>query len=313
MDEHRYCKACQIEVELAHSGPCPHCRATSGFLVTMYRQATVSAQEWDARSAIANAQQQPRQVLRTIGQCIYCFTTAPPLDTEHIVPSGLGGRWELAKASCRRCADITKKFEQHLLREVLIGPRAALKLPTKRPKERPKMYPFSYIKDDRVKTVSLTESEYPALAVFPRFAAPAYLDKRAYTNGIDVAQPVLVQLGGPNIKAMLERYGAKTVRYSVTHDFDFYPRCILKIAYGFAVAALGLGGISEAAVLPAILGQKDNSGMWLGCDGVRMLPGLSLHEHSIVVDDEIIVRIGLFSPVKTMPEYIVVIGKPKVA
>ena len=102
-------------------------------------------------------------------------------------------------------------------------------------------------------------------------------------------------------------------RFSVRHDFDFYPRCILKIAYGFAVAMLGLEGISEAAVLPAILGQRDDSGMWLGCDGVRKLPGSSLHEYSIEVADRIIVRIGLFSPVKSIPEYVAVIGKPKVS
>jgi hypothetical protein len=175
------------------------------------------------------------------------------------------------------------------------------------------MYPFSYIKDGRVETVSLPASEYPALAVFPRFAPPAFLEKRAYAKGIDVTEPALVQLGGPNIKATLQRYGAKTVRHSVRHDFDFYPRCILKIAYGFAVAALGLAGISEVAVLPAILGQQDDSGMWLGCDGVRMLPGLSLHEHSIAIDKWIIVRIGLFNPVQAIPEYVAVIGKPKIA
>lgn len=313
MKECRYCKACQKEVAITHSSPCPHCGSTSGFLVTIDRQATISAQEWDARFAISVAQQLPRQMLRTIGRCIYCFAAAPPLQTEHIVPFGLGGRWELAEASCPRCAAITGRFEQHLLREILNGPRAALNLRTRRPKGRPRTYPFSYIKDGRVETVSLTAREYPALAVFPCFAPPACLDKRAYTKGIDVAEPVLVQLGGPNIKATLQRYGAKTVRYSVRHDFDFYPRCILKIAYGFAVATLGLEGISEATILPAIVGQRDDSGMWLGCDGVRKLPGSSLHEYSVAVDNQIIVRIGLFSPVKSVPEYVAVIGKPKIS
>ncbi len=313
MQEHRYCKACENEVAIAHSGPCPLCGATSGFLVTVDRKATISAQEWDARFAIAEAEQLPRQVLRTIGRCIYCFATAPPLRTEHIVPLGLGGRWELAEASCLRCAAITGRFEQHLLKEVLIGPRAVLKLPTRRPKERPKMYPFSFVKDGQVETVSLTASEYPALAVFPRFAPPAFLDKRRYTKGIEVAEPVLLQLGGPSIKATLQRFGAKTVRFSVRHEFDFYPRCLLKIAYGFAVAKLGLEGVSEAAVLPAIVGQRDDSGMWLGCDGIRKLPGLSLHEHSVAVDDQIIVRISLFSPVRGVPEYVAVIGKRKLS
>jgi hypothetical protein len=192
---------------------------------------------------------------------------------------------------------------------VLLGPRAALKLPIQF-KNRPTKYPFTYLKENKEETVLLAAHEYPALAIFPRFAPPAYLDKRVYHNGIDVVEPVLVQLGGPSIKYTLEHYGAKTVRHRTTHHFDYYPRCILKMAYCFAVAALGLENIADVAVLPSILGQRDDAGMWLGCDNSKTLPGLSLHEHSVTVADNIIVRLNLFSPVKKIPEYIVVIGTP---
>jgi hypothetical protein len=82
------------------------------------------------------------------------------------------------------------------------------------------------------------------------------------------------------------------------------------MAYCFAVAALGLENIADVAVLPSILGQREDAGMWLCCDNSKTLPGLSLHEHSVTVADNIIVRLNLYSPVKKIPEYIVVIGTP---
>jgi hypothetical protein len=205
---YKYCKPCKAEVLLSYSGSCAQCNATSGYLVTDYQQGTFSETEWNASFAITEAHQRPREVLRTVGKCIYCFTTDAHLDTEHIVPRGLGGRWELAAASCRRCAAITSKFERHFLQEVLLGPRAALRLPIQS-KNRHEKLPFTYIKDGREETVLLETHNYPALALFPVFAPPAYLDGRTYSKGIDVIRTELVQLGGPSIKAVLQRYGAR--------------------------------------------------------------------------------------------------------
>jgi hypothetical protein len=309
MTYEKYCKECQKEVEISQTAPCSYCGSTRGYLVTNYDQGTFSAAEWDADFVLREARQRPREVLRTVGKCIYCNTIAPPLETEHIIPKGLGGRWELLQASCRKCAEITSKFERHLLQDLLLDARTALGLPIQR-RNRPETLPFTYIKDDEEKTMFLRANEYPALARFPIFARPAYLDQRSYTNGIDlIGNSEPVQLGGPNLKTILQRYGAKTTRHRRTQHFDYYPRCFLKIAYGFAVAALGLERIVEAVIVPCILGQRDDSGMWMGCDGSQNLPGLSLHEHSIEVGNEIIVRLGLFSQLKKIPEYVVVVGQ----
>jgi len=64
-------------------------------------------------------------------------------------------------------------------------------------------------------------------------------------------------------------------------------------------------------ILPAILGERDDAGMWLGCDGVQRLPSRELHEHLVDLRDrQIIVRVKLFARVKKVPEYVVVVGKP---
>jgi 5-methylcytosine-specific restriction endonuclease McrA len=57
--------------------------------------------------------------------CIYCGKNGVPLTDEHIVPFSLGGQHILQNASCLECADITKKFEQDVARELWGDARAS--------------------------------------------------------------------------------------------------------------------------------------------------------------------------------------------
>src|SRR5579859_1475501 len=54
----------------------------------------------------------------TRGACIYCDAKGVKLTDEHAVPLSLEGQHILEGASCLRCADITKKFEQDVAREM---------------------------------------------------------------------------------------------------------------------------------------------------------------------------------------------------
>jgi len=47
-------------------------------------------------------------------RCIYCCEHLAKLIDEHIVPLSLGGQHVIREASCLKCADITKKFEQNV-------------------------------------------------------------------------------------------------------------------------------------------------------------------------------------------------------
>jgi hypothetical protein len=84
---------------------------------------------------------------------------------------------------------------------------------------------------------------------------------------------------------------------------------LAKIAYGFCVSQFGLANIDSVYVLPAILGQKDDVGRWVGCANDIQLPiGQSLHQIHIALNNrEIIVRIKLFA-LFNVPEYLVVVG-----
>ncbi|WP_352916466.1 HNH endonuclease [Mesorhizobium sp. M1143] len=63
-----------------------------------------------------------------VGRCIYCDREPPQirLTEEHIIPKGLGGNLILPGSSCERCAAITGRFEQRLLRDTFRFARGAL-------------------------------------------------------------------------------------------------------------------------------------------------------------------------------------------
>jgi hypothetical protein len=85
---------------------------------------------------------------------------------------------------------------------------------------------------------------------------------------------------------------------------------IAKIAYTFVVADVGIEGIANAYVVPAILGQSEELGHWAGCDGVETIVDSS-YLHGIsqqIVSDEALVRVRLFARYQA-PEYVVVVGR----
>jgi len=58
------------------------------------------------------------------------------LSDEHIVPFSLGGKHVIREASCSDCANITKKFEQRVARDLWGDARNSYDAPSRRKKER---------------------------------------------------------------------------------------------------------------------------------------------------------------------------------
>ena len=75
--------------------------------------------------------------IKTKAVCIYCNRAVPNLTDEHIIPLSLGGQHVIQKASCPNCADITKKFEQNIARDLWGDARISFDAPSRRKKERP--------------------------------------------------------------------------------------------------------------------------------------------------------------------------------
>lgn len=243
-----------------------------------------------------------------IGECIYCRTKDGKLGDEHLIAAGLNGPWELNDASCKSCEKITSAFEGHVLGPVFLLARAGLKM---RMGRRPTTLPLLIDRGDgKFVQVDLLVEDYPAVVQFPEFIPPAYLAGREYSGGIQPNGVRTIQVAGPPAHEVGRRLGAKSVRWITTFKGHSFPRLIAKIAYTFVVADVGLDGIEAAYVLPSIVGQSEDIGRWVGCDGTEALTDPTyLHGVAMrVKDGEVIVRVRLFASYGA-PEYIVVVGR----
>jgi hypothetical protein len=128
------------------------------------------------------------KVLATIGRCIYCGATEPEtaLEKEHVVPFALGGNHVLLKASCRACAVITMRVEQHICRHMLGPARVQLGYQTRRPKEREKAFKVRFVTDEGTTKVDMPASEAPAMLALPIFALPGILRDARPTRKLNI-------------------------------------------------------------------------------------------------------------------------------
>jgi hypothetical protein len=97
------------------------------------------------------------------------------------------------------------------------------------------------------------------------------------------------------------------------YRLEDFARFIAKMAYGYAVERYGLQAFEKVYVLPAILGESDDIGRWVGCSDRREFPvrqGNVSVGFRIISGDELVVKIKMF-PQFDGAEYVVVVGKIK--
>ena len=213
----------------------------------------------------------------------------------------------MQKASCPACSAITSEFERHVSRELLSAVRAKHKLPTKHKDRRPNHLSLSVQRGKAQEIINVPIGVYPALVPLLLFAPPAHIDKRTYSNGISV---VGWTLSGPPVQQIRDKLNVDGFTVTVTFKAVDLARLIAKIAYGFAVRTFGSGIIDASYVRPAILGQMDDVGRWVGCVSLYPPPRTNnLHEMKLSVrNGDIYVYVRLFANYET-PEYLVITGR----
>jgi hypothetical protein len=90
-------------------------------------------------------------------------------------------------------------------------------------------------------------------------------------------------------------------------------RFIAKMAYGYAVERYSLKAFEKAYVVPAILGESNDIGRWVGCSDRREFPVRQCDVsvgYQINPGDDLVVKIKMFTRFDG-PEYAVVVGKIK--
>jgi hypothetical protein len=250
-----------------------------------------------------------------IGHCIYCGSTER-LETEHVMPFGLSGSAKLPESSCRKCAAITGGVEQKVLRGPFRPVRIYRDLKSRsKHQDAPTALPLTYVRDGQERTVELPIGEYPFLLHFPLFAPPAHLTQSPdYESGIQMSGIASV-LFGPSPDKVAASLGASELRLPSNHEPVAFARMIAKIAYAFAAAERATDDIEgKSFILPAILGERDDIGRWLGTlsKPIEAHPG---ELHRIVLHREeskglLSAEVKLFADSET-PSYGVILGTLK--
>lgn len=246
-----------------------------------------------------------------VGHCIYCGAMNN-LQKEHILPFGLSGTATLPSSTCSKCATVTGEQERRVLRGFMYDLRIYLGLKSRsKYKNAPQEYPLTIIREGVQETVMLPLDEYPILLAFPVFSPPAFLNPSGYTNGIRIKSIETVSFG-PKPAEVLRNLGATSISQTQDQEPVSFARVIAKIAYALAAAKGDIDKIKgDPLVLPAILGNTDDIGRWVGTlDYPRRVFDGQLHRIQIHEDCQKGLLIGdvqLFSN-SPAPRYGVIIG-----
>lgn len=178
-----------------------------------------------------------------IGHCIYCDSTEEPLTREHVVAAGLGGNrgiideheaLVLQRATCETCREITRKIEEHYLKDTLNLGRNRLELPRKERREA--SFTVDVQRDEGEWSKEKINFKQMDCALFvPSFRAAKILDPQADgTFDLWVGNTVTAE---PMSDPAITRY-----RYAVNLNVPTFARVLAKIAHGYLVASLGPNG-----------------------------------------------------------------------
>lgn len=173
-----------------------------------------------------------------VGRCIYCGTTEGKLTTEHIIAFALGGNVTLPKASCKSCADQTKRFEQICAR-YMFGPyRIKVGIQTRHPEDRPSELPLEIEsrKGSREK-IQVPGTEHPSGILLVKFRPPGILSGEAppkpgemtdYKGWLHIPDPATIRTN----------FARPDLNEFIAANFDelAFARMLAKIACSFAVA-----------------------------------------------------------------------------
>ena len=190
------------------------------------------------------------------GACIYCGDIDAELSDEHIVPYSLGGSHVLRKASCSSCADITKKFEQRVARDLWGDARIAFDAPSRRKAQRGQVLTMSD-PDGLGKGLAIPPEEHPAGFVFYKMDQAGLL--QGLPEDVDISdkwQLVIID-DDKRRHEFLAKHPNTPLTLSFRHVPQEFGRLLAKIGYGQVLTQLDPGDFRPICI-PYILGLKHN-------------------------------------------------------
>jgi hypothetical protein len=195
------------------------------------------------------------------GACIYCGATGGDLTDEHIVPFSLGGHHIINDASCLKCANITKKFEQDVARGLWGDARVSYNAPSRRKKSRDTHITLND-PHSRSDPLTVPYAEYPAPMIFYQMAKAGILQGLSETHDIS-RHWLLTAIVDQKKLDKFESSNPGRLTAKLRHVPHSFGRMIAKIGYGQALSILDLGDFNPIC-LPYILGHRENVSFIVG-------------------------------------------------
>jgi hypothetical protein len=198
--------------------------------------------------------------LAPINKCIYCGSTEKLTD-EHIIPYGLKGTWVLPKSSCLECNKITSKFERIVLQDELGAVRYKGDFPSRHRSGSHRHLNIQYEKNGSINDVQVEKEDYVTILSLPEYSRPGYFRKENKSSvQISAMNPVIIG----DLWRITQKLSTKTIRVTTKMKGTSFERMLLKIGYSAAIAEFGMNIFSKIFVLPSIMGEKNDVGLWVG-------------------------------------------------
>jgi hypothetical protein len=253
-----------------------------------------------------------REQFAPVGRCIYCGASGDKLNREHIVPLGLNGVTVLPEASCRRCTGITGDFEGRVLAGPLRDARIHLKFRSRTKYANAAVdLPVRVVRAGAPASLFVPRDRYPVMLHFPLFPPPRILTGASGT-GIDVSGVASILFGGKSPADLAKELGVDSISLDTKHCPAEFARMLAKIAYAMAVAVDAVRDLAEPCpVLPAILGDEEDIGRWVGThtEPIRKYASLEHRVHIYRSGQGLLMgEVQLFAHSET-PSYGIVLGR----
>ncbi len=219
-----------------------------------------------------------RKEYPSFGECLYCGAHAGDVELtdEHIVPFSLGGNAVILDGSCKTCAKETTKIENEVGRKVWWDFRTNIGEQTRRPKERPKVGPFTVsINSAAPEVMTVPIPDRPFFTPMPVWGMPGLLTAGQPSANFQEYKAHVFYWVPPNIREILDlRHGdvAELPFPNFRIDHEKFARAIAKIAYCQTVAHYGLHGFRRLVLPDIILGRYSQVPYFVGCPLVNPEP-----------------------------------------
>lgn len=250
-------------------------------------------------------------------RCLYCRRKSYERTTEHIIPYGIAQNSLVArKASCNRCAKLTREHETFVLRTMWWSFRTKIGMRTRNKAEVPKTFALhrndmGRISDGQIEPI-MTTTESVDVAKFPLFYFAFRFPRCRILTGRPPNEDRADGFFFFDRDSLLDHFDHTQGMRATPGNWAPFTRMLAKIGHSYGISRLGFDAFEPDL---ALFIQKKQDGQvlqWIGCCPDEPALPTTLHDIALrapVIDGRryAVVNLRLFSSIGA-PTYEIVLG-----